>query len=188
MNTFRNPTLAFTLGAALVCGLSACDVEPEERDADEELAEQDEPPQSFEIVTLHSEDEGEEADGVAGESSPPDLETLTYVIGIGPDDVPVIGGDLVAEVDDAAAWGLAFEDQFAYGGNLWGMSYDIIRGPASCGAGKTRMFTHAQAEGQGSCYAVGWYTYDPADCRIRVRINQPGWFAGGACNMFVYAE
>lgn len=57
---------------------------------------------------------------------------------------------------------------------MWSMSYDIIRGHSSCGAGRTRSFASAYAEGSGSCFVLGWYTFDPNDCRIRVRVNQPG--------------
>lgn len=144
-------------------------------------------PLTTEILVVDSSPEQQVGDARVTEGDAPTLVALGHAIGIGPDDVPVHADELVAE-DDPMLASLDYQDSYGFGGDLFGKSFDIIRGNPSCGAGKTRAFAHAYVEGNGSCYVLGWYTFDPNDCRIRVRINQPGWFGGGICKMFVYDQ
>lgn len=155
----------------------------------EDIVDEEGRPLTSEILVVNSSPEEQVGDELtAEEGDAPTLEALGHAIGIGPDDVPVHADELVSEDDPTAALALDYEGSSWFGNDMFGKSFDIIRGHSSCGAGRTRAFAHAYVEGSGSCYVVGWYTFDPNDCRIRVRINQPGWFASGTCKMFVYDQ
>lgn len=154
----------------------------------EDIVDEDGRPLTTEILVVASSPEQQVGDELTAEDGDaPTLEALGHAIGIGPEDVPVHADELVSQ-NDTAALALDYEGSFSFGGDMFGKSFDIIRGHSTCGAGKTRAFATAYVEGNGSCYVVGWYTYAPNDCRVRVRINQPGWFGGGVCKMFVYDQ
>ena len=154
----------------------------------DDLVDEEGKPLSSEIFVVGSSPEDQLRDEMTSEGDSPTLAELGHAIGIGPEDVPTHADDLASANDPSAALSLDYEGHYNYGGNMWSMSYDIIRGHSSCGAGRTRSFASAYAEGSGSCFVLGWYTFDPNDCRIRVRVNQPGWFEGGTCKMFVYDQ
>ncbi len=174
--------------------LDVLDVDDEFAVSDAEYVELDDivdeegRPLTSEIVVVDSSPEAQLRDEMTTEGDAPTIAALGHAIGIGTDGIPTHADDLVSDDDPTAALALDYEGHYNYGGNFWAMSYDIIRGHSNCGAGRTRAFAHANAVGSGSCNVLGWFTFDPNDCRVRVRVNQPGWFAGGSCQMFVYDQ
>ncbi len=162
------------------------DLSTEDGDALE--TDEDGRPLSPEVRTLYSSPNEVLLEEQSEQAPEATLEDFGHAIGIGPDDIPVNADALALDDDPLAVFGLRWSGIHSFGGDFFGKSYDIIRGPSNCRAGHTRAFAHAYVEGSGSCYVSGWYTFDPTDCRVRVRVNQPGWFAGGQCRMFVYDQ
>lgn len=70
---------------------------------------------------------------------------------------------------------------------MFPQSYDQVMG-CDCGGNRVRNFYTVSNAGHGSCYALGWASPDPRDCRVRVRINASGGLlAWGVCSVQVDA-
>jgi hypothetical protein len=101
------------------------------------------------------------------------------------DDDLILVSDIVSLAEETLAWA----GSFWFGNNLWAESYDIVQGPSYCPGGASRSYAVATVtSGHGSCHVLGWVSYAPYDCRVFVRINAPGWFHGGVCSTWIYAQ
>jgi hypothetical protein len=77
-------------------------------------------------------------------------------------------------------------------GGLFGVSYDLVFGWASCPWGRPREYAEAWAynnqNGAANCYTVRWYNDgNPYDCRVVVHVGSRA-FAGGTCVMRVWVR
>src|SRR5687768_9365238 len=62
-----------------------------------------------------------------------------------------------------------------HGGNLYENAFNVVMGGA-CAAGHTRTAKSIWHTGAGACWDLGWYSNDPSDCRINVRIQNSAMF------------
>ncbi|MGK4004416.1 hypothetical protein WMF31_17405 [Sorangium sp. So ce1036] len=93
-------------------------------------------------------------------------------------------GEASEDVGEAQEALLACAPTWHHGGNLWEQTYDKVMGCA-CGDGYIKSSYKVWNSGHGNCWALGWVSSDPKDCRVNVRIKDSGGFFYGDCHLEV---
>lgn len=74
--------------------------------------------------------------------------------------------------------------QHHFGGHAFEKDEQILMG-AACTDGYVRDYYTVWHNGNGNCWALGWASPDPRDCKVRVNLHFSGGFLYGDCHLQV---